>query len=106
MRLTPLPAFEDNYIWTLADAGGHGLIVDPGDAAPVLAAAGQGLRPAAVLLTHHHGDHVGGIWTLRERWPDLPSRTGSGWTAPGSPPATGSGSATGTSRCSRSPAIP
>lgn len=72
MRLTPLPAFEDNYIWILADADGHAVVVDPGDAAPVLAAAGQGLRPAAVLLTHHHGDHVGGVWALRERWPDLP----------------------------------
>jgi len=72
MRLTPLPAFEDNYIWTLVDADGHAVVVDPGDAAPVLAAAGQGLRPAAVLLTHHHGDHVGGVWALRERWPGLP----------------------------------
>ena len=72
MRLRPLPAFDDNYIWTLADDEGHALIVDPGEAAPVLAAVDQGLRPAAVLLTHHHGDHIGGIWALRERWPALP----------------------------------
>ena len=41
-------------------------------AAPVLAAADRGLRPRAVLLTHHHGDHVGGVWDLRARWPGLP----------------------------------
>lgn len=72
MRLTALPALEDNYIWVLAGADGHALVVDPGEAAPVLAAADQGLRPAAVLLTHHHGDHIGGVAALRGRWPTLP----------------------------------
>ena len=72
MRLQPLPAFDDNYIWTLADDAGHALVVDPGAAAPVLAAAEQGLVPVAILLTHHHGDHVGGAWALRERWPRIP----------------------------------
>jgi hydroxyacylglutathione hydrolase len=72
MRLQPLPAFADNYIWTLADDTGRAVIVDPGDAAPVFAAAEAGLRPALVLLTHHHADHVGGAARLRERWPDLP----------------------------------
>jgi hydroxyacylglutathione hydrolase len=72
MRLTALPAFDDNYIWALADDDGDALIVDPGDAAPVLAAADQGLWPAAVLLTHHHNDHIGGVAALRARWPTLP----------------------------------
>jgi len=72
MRLIALPAFEDNYIWALVDDEGDALIVDPGDAAPVLAASEQGLWPAAVLLTHHHNDHIGGVAALRQRWPTLP----------------------------------
>lgn len=72
MRLLPLPAFEDNYIWALSRDDGSALIVDPGDAAPVLAAADGGLAPAAILLTHHHHDHVGGVPALLARWPDLP----------------------------------
>lgn len=72
MRLTALPAFEDNYIWALVDDEGNAVIVDPGDAAPVLAASDLGLWPAGVLLTHHHPDHCGGVAALRERWPTLP----------------------------------
>ena len=71
MRLQPLPAFADNYIWTLDDGAGA-VIVDPGQAAPVLAAADAGLQPVAVLLTHHHADHIGGTAELRKRWPTLP----------------------------------
>ncbi|HEY0861091.1 hydroxyacylglutathione hydrolase [Pseudoxanthomonas sp. F37] len=72
MRLLALPAFEDNYIWALVDDEGDALVIDPGDAAPVLAATGNGLWPAAVLVTHHHADHAGGIAALRARWPALP----------------------------------
>ncbi len=72
MHLSPLPAFADNYIWTLADGTGAGLVVDPGEAAPVLAAAREGFRPIAVLLTHHHADHIGGTAELLETWPELP----------------------------------
>lgn len=72
MRLTALPAFEDNYIWALVDDDGNAVIVDPGDAAPVLAATGVGMWPAGVLVTHHHPDHCGGLAALRERWPTLP----------------------------------
>ncbi|MBO9715359.1 MAG: hydroxyacylglutathione hydrolase [Pseudoxanthomonas sp.] len=71
MRLSVLPAFGDNYIWVLRDAG-RALLVDPGDASPVLAAAAEGLEPAAILLTHHHPDHCGGVSALLERWPALP----------------------------------
>lgn len=72
MRLTALTAFEDNYIWALVDDEGNAVIVDPGDAAPVLAASGLGLWPAGILLTHHHPDHCGGVAALCERWPTLP----------------------------------
>lgn len=72
MRLTALPAFEDNYVWALAADEGAAIVVDPGQAGPVLDAASQGLRPAAILVTHHHGDHVDGVRELLARWPTLP----------------------------------
>lgn len=68
LSLQPLPAFTDNYIWTLADEAGRALIVDPGEAAPVLAACERGLEPVAILVTHHHADHIGGIAALLERF--------------------------------------
>src|SRR5690606_25820718 len=72
MHLLPLPAFDDNYIWTLRDDDGRALVVDPGEAGPVLAAAADGLAPIGILLTHHHGDHIGGVDELLRRWPGLP----------------------------------
>ena len=69
LELRALPAFEDNYIWVLAAPDGRAVVVDPGQAAPVLAAAQQGLRPVAILLTHHHADHIGGTAELQDRWP-------------------------------------
>jgi hydroxyacylglutathione hydrolase len=67
-------AFEDNYIWLVRGTSAtHAAIVDPGDAAPVLAALPElGLRPAAILCTHHHGDHVGGVADLKRHFPELP----------------------------------
>ena len=64
MDIIPVPAFRDNYIW-LAHDGRHALVVDPGDAAPVLDTLGRlGLQLGAILLTHHHADHVGGVARL------------------------------------------
>lgn len=59
-----VPAFDDNYLWVIHD-GRHAAVVDPGDAVPVLAALqAEGLTLAAILLTHHHADHVGGVVEL------------------------------------------
>lgn len=66
MKIIALPAFADNYIWLLHD-GGRALVVDPGDAQPVLQALQRdGLHLAAILVTHHHPDHTGGVQALRE----------------------------------------
>jgi hydroxyacylglutathione hydrolase len=65
MKLIPLPAFSDNYIWLLHD-GVSAVAVDPGVAEPVLEALRQeGLRLEAILVTHHHPDHTGGVALLR-----------------------------------------
>ncbi len=65
MKLIPLPAFADNYIWMLHD-GREAVVVDPGDAQPVLAALQrEDVRLQAILVTHDHNDHTGGIDALR-----------------------------------------
>ena len=61
MDIVPLPALRDNYVWTLRDAR-HAAVVDPGEARPVLEyLEREGLELCAILATHHHPDHVGGI---------------------------------------------
>jgi len=68
LHVVPLPALADNYIWLLHDDHGQALVVDPGEAAPVeRALAERQLRLRAVLLTHHHPDHVAGAAALRTR---------------------------------------
>jgi len=66
MKLIPLPAFVDNYIWMLHD-GQHAWVVDPGDAQPVTQALQrEGVQLQGILVTHHHPDHTGGVNFLRD----------------------------------------
>ena len=64
LNVLTVPAFNDNYLWIIHD-GSHAAVVDPGDAAPILAALkAHNLSLVAILLTHHHADHVGGVPAL------------------------------------------
>jgi len=72
MNLISIPAFQDNYIWVLVDDDRRCIIVDPGESAPVLQAIEEnGWHPQAILLTHHHNDHVGGVPDLVAAFPHL-----------------------------------
>jgi hydroxyacylglutathione hydrolase len=71
LSVLPIPAFNDNYFWLIHN-GKEAAVVDPGDAAPVLAALqAHRLSLVAILLTHHHADHVGGVRNLL-RHADIP----------------------------------
>ena len=65
LTLIPIPAFTDNYLWLLHD-GQRALVVDPGQAAPVLRKLAElNLKLDSILVTHHHADHTGGVDELR-----------------------------------------
>ncbi len=74
ITVNPIPAFTDNYIWAISDEDeSYFAIVDPGIAKPVIDFLEErnGVL-AAILITHHHADHVGGIDTLLEHYPETP----------------------------------
>ncbi len=70
--VTPIRAFADNYIWALGtETSDTVAVVDPGDARPVLVwLETQGKKLGAILITHFHSDHTGGIAALRDAFPD------------------------------------
>ncbi|MBW0146336.1 hydroxyacylglutathione hydrolase [Marinobacter arenosus] len=72
LTISAIPAFSDNYIWCLSNPDNHkALIVDPGQARPVLDfLADKGLVLDTILVTHHHPDHVGGISDLMRAFPE------------------------------------
>lgn len=71
--LIPLPALNDNYIWLYAKPNDKILIIDPAESAPVLSYLREhNLQPQAILLTHGHHDHIGGVAELLQHYPNLP----------------------------------
>ena len=69
LRVLAVPAFNDNYLWLMHD-GVNAAVIDPGAAEPVLAAlTAHHLTLTAILLTHHHADHTGGVGALLTRFP-------------------------------------
>jgi len=73
LKIHPIKAFSDNYLWMFKQADSDkACVVDPGDAAPVLARLEQdALHLSAILLTHHHPDHIGGVSELLRHF-DVP----------------------------------
>lgn len=74
MKLIPVSAFKDNYIWMMIDTDAKkAWVVDPGESRPVIAALAElQLDLAGILLTHHHFDHTGGVDELVQHWKNIP----------------------------------
>jgi hydroxyacylglutathione hydrolase len=71
VQIIPIPAFKDNYIWLL-QCDDQAIVVDPGDATPVLnALQDRQLHLHTILITHHHHDHIGGVPALQAAYPNV-----------------------------------
>ena len=72
LTVKSIPAFNDNYIWLIHSPDNHCVVVDPGDAAPVIKELEENqLTLDAILITHHHPDHIGGISELKRLYPHI-----------------------------------
>lgn len=72
MSVTPIPIFNDNYVWKMSSANNDNIIiVDPGCAKSVLAALKPNEKICAILVTHHHYDHIDGLTQLKAAFPDV-----------------------------------
>ena len=68
LHIEAIPAFEDNYIWLLHNKR-DAIVIDPGDATPVIKMLSQyGLNLKAILITHHHSDHIDGVRELQQKF--------------------------------------
>lgn len=73
MNLISIPALKDNYIWLLIDDHNHCIIIDPGESSPILSIFNEcNLIMDAILLTHHHQDHLDGVTILLKNFPKTP----------------------------------
>lgn len=71
LEIKSIPAFNDNYIWLIHNSELGCAVVDPGDATPVLHYLKQhGFTLEAILITHHHNDHIGGVPDLVRAYPN------------------------------------
>lgn len=65
----PIPVLKDNYVWTMIDHHRQALIVDPGEAAPVIDYLKQhNLQLVGIFITHHHWDHTNGLAELTQHY--------------------------------------
>ncbi|MCE7629421.1 hydroxyacylglutathione hydrolase, partial [Vibrio fluvialis] len=72
LHIKSIPAFNDNYIWLIQNSDRRCAVVDPGDATPVLDYLSQHeLTLEAILITHHHNDHIGGVPELVRQYPNV-----------------------------------
>ena len=71
INISPIKAFKDNYIWLVLEKN-NGVIIDPGDARPVLKELEKrNINLVSILITHNHFDHVGGVEELIINYPDV-----------------------------------